>query len=150
MGFANGRKAPSLPLLTRWQLPAVQVSPVAQVSPHAPQFARSLSRLASHPSAAAPLQLPKPLAHAPIAHAPAVQVLAALANRHARAQLPQLAASLARSTQAAPQQVRPAAQVGPPLQPPVTQMPLVQVVYLLCMCAQMVMDLKALTHYRRT
>ena len=44
-----------------------------QAWPQAPQLLLSVVRLTSQPSAAAPLQLPKPALHAPTKHAPPLQ-----------------------------------------------------------------------------
>jgi hypothetical protein len=64
----------------------------AHVRPHIPQFAALVRVSTSQPLPGLPSQSAKPALHAPIAHAPAAQVAAALAKLHARPHVPQWAA----------------------------------------------------------
>jgi hypothetical protein len=88
-----------------------------QATPHALQLAALVFRLASQPSEATPLQLPKPVLHVPSTQAPPLQLAPALANVQEVPQAPQLVTvvfrfvsqPLVRSPSQSPQ---PALQVG--------------------------------------
>ena len=68
--------------------------------PHAPQLARVVCVLVSHPLAAAPSQSPKPAAHAVTVQEPPAQPCAAtLASAHTAPHAPQFAGSMARLAQ---------------------------------------------------
>jgi hypothetical protein len=127
-------QAPQLPLSVRRfrQTPEQLVCPLGHVAlhvplrhaaeppvgavhtrPQAPQWATVLRRSVSHPLAALPSQLPKPVLHAPRVHVPLVQVALALAKLHTRPQAPQLFTSEAVARQTPEQLVCPAGQVCP-------------------------------------
>jgi hypothetical protein len=72
------------------QVPAAQTWPPAQRVPHMPQLAVSLWVLVSQPSAARPLQSPKPGRQPPKRHVPLSQPAKPLGAEHARAHAPQL------------------------------------------------------------
>jgi hypothetical protein len=93
-------------------VPEVQVVQAPQLVPHVPQFALSLSRFASHPSLARPLQSAiLPVHESP--HAPAVQVaVAPEPTGHTYPQLPQFFGSVAVGTQTPPHGLVPAAQLN--------------------------------------
>jgi hypothetical protein len=77
-----------------WQAPLKHVAPAlakAQTVPHAPQFVALVFVFVSQPSAAPPVQLPKPTAQ-DTEHTDAVQVGVALTVEHAAAHAPQFAA----------------------------------------------------------
>ncbi len=63
-----------------------------QVTPHAPQFISETLVFVSHPFAAMPSQLAKPVLHVPSVHTLPTQVAPALVNEHALPHAPQLAA----------------------------------------------------------
>ena len=72
----------------------------AHAAPQAPQWDALLVRSVSQPSAATPLQSPKPVAHRTIEHIPAVHpVVTALGRAQVAPQAPQLAGSMERSAQ---------------------------------------------------
>ncbi len=98
-----------------------------QARPHPPQLVVEALRWVSQPLAAAPSQLPKPVAHAPSAHAPPTHDDPALGNAHTPAQLPQRTGSVLRFASqplaALPSQsAKPARQLAMP-QRPATQAP---------------------------
>ncbi len=78
--------------------PAVQTSPAEHPVPHAPQFIRSSSRLASHPSDPSVLQSAKPESQvstqAPVPHPPVALVVSQTAS-----QAPQFAGSVVGTSQ---------------------------------------------------
>jgi hypothetical protein len=94
------------------QAPLVQVAvalgPVGHASPQRPQLEVLLVTLTSQPSAAVPLQLPKPVEHAATPHVPERQKAMALGSEHAVPQPPQLEGSSAVLVHAPEQLVRPA------------------------------------------
>lgn len=74
---------------TARQAPPAQASPVAQARLQAPQWSGSLARAASQPSAARPLQSPKPVEHALTPHSPPAHEAVALGSVQTRPQAPQ-------------------------------------------------------------
>jgi hypothetical protein len=99
--------------------PAEHVWPARQVLPHAPQLFGSSVRLASQPSADAPLQLAKSFAQALMTHWLAWQVtLACGSGVQAFPHAPQLFGSDCTNAHEAPQQSSPAPQAAPSPQKP--------------------------------
>jgi hypothetical protein len=89
---SNGYAARRAAQLARgWHAPATHAVAAPHARPHAPQWALLVWVLVSHPLAALPSQLPKPVAQAPSAHAPPAQVAAALAKLHTVPHAPQCA-----------------------------------------------------------
>jgi hypothetical protein len=76
------------------QLPLTQTAPALarlHARPHAPQFETSAEVRTSQPSASLPLQLAKPVSHAPTRHAPSTHDAAAFDGRQSAPQAPQCA-----------------------------------------------------------
>ena len=107
------------------QAPAVHTRPAphavgALAVLHAPQLFESLAVLTSHPLAALPSQSAYPALQAPITHAPAAHVAAALAKRHTLPHAPQLFASVPRTLVSQPLLAVPSQSAKPALHPPTT------------------------------
>ncbi len=97
-GFPSQLPKPALQV-SMAQVPAEQMGVAfasAQTRPHAPQFATLPRTSTSQPSAALPLQLPKPVAQDVTEHAPRVQPAVAFVSEHARPHMPQLLGVVAR------------------------------------------------------
>ena len=91
-----------------------------------PQLPLSLPTLTSQPLAAMPSQSAKPAAQAPIPHAPASQVAAALAKRHATPHAPQWFRSAPRTLSSQPSAALPLQSAKPLAQAPTTHAPAAQ------------------------
>jgi hypothetical protein len=89
----------ALNVMVVWQAPPTQTPVPVHACPHDPQLLGSVSRLASQPSLATPLQLPVFGLHEATPHAPPRQKAVALGRLQTFAQPPQLSGSTSVSIQ---------------------------------------------------